>query len=314
MRRSRLRARGRARASTAPRLQVSHLKCASRAVHGRAAEAVAVLEAARAEGLDVGADQYPYTAAATTLTTILPPALLGLGMEACVAALGDRDVRDRVRSEIERGISGWENVGRDPGWDGIRISWSASHPDWAGRSLARARRGAFDARPGRRRVRRAGRRPARRLDRHRLHDAGGRRRRSWPSPGSPCAPTPPAGGRATRCSTRAGRTRGRTAPPPACSARTSASAGPSRSRPRSRSSRRCRPPASACAIAACSARVRSPTSSCSIPTTVADVATYEDPAPPPGRDRARRRQRPRSRSRDGAETGERPGRLLRHAA
>ena len=120
----------------APRLQVSHLKCASRPVQGRAAEAIAVLERARADGLDVGADQYPYTAAATTLTTILPPALLGLGIEAAVAALGDRDVRDRVRTEIERGISGWENVGRDPGWDGIRISWASSHPDWSGRSLA----------------------------------------------------------------------------------------------------------------------------------------------------------------------------------
>jgi N-acyl-D-aspartate/D-glutamate deacylase len=118
------------------RLQVSHLKCGSRSVHGRAAEAVDVLAAARAEGLDVAADQYPYTAASTTLATILPPALLGLGLEASVAALSDHDVRARVRAEIERGISGWENVARDPGWAGIRISFAPSHPDWSGRSLA----------------------------------------------------------------------------------------------------------------------------------------------------------------------------------
>ena len=119
-----------------PRLQVSHLKCGARAVWGRAAEAVAMLEAARAEGLDVAADQYPYTAAATTLATILPPSLLGLGVEECVAALGDHEVRDRVVAEMERGISGWENVTADPGWAGIRISFAPSHPDWAGRSLA----------------------------------------------------------------------------------------------------------------------------------------------------------------------------------
>ena len=118
------------------RLQVSHLKCASRTVHGRAGEAVGVLAAARSDGLDIGADQYPYTAAATTLTTVLPPALLGLGMEACVAALSDPDVRGRVKAEIERGISGWEDIGRDPGWAGIRISYAASHPDWSGRSVA----------------------------------------------------------------------------------------------------------------------------------------------------------------------------------
>ena len=118
------------------RLQVSHLKCGSRSVWGRADEAVGVLEAAREEGIDVAADQYPYTAAATTLTTILPPALLGLGVEECVAALGDQEVRFRVREEIARGSSGWEDVASDPGWSGIRISHAASHPDWAGRSLA----------------------------------------------------------------------------------------------------------------------------------------------------------------------------------
>ena len=78
---------------------------------------------ARADGVDVAADQYPYTAAATTLTTILPPALLGLGVDSCVAALADLEVRALVRAEIDRGISGWEDVASDPGW-----GW---HPDLA---------------------------------------------------------------------------------------------------------------------------------------------------------------------------------------
>jgi dihydroorotase/N-acyl-D-amino-acid deacylase len=123
-------------AGSGARLQVSHLKCGSRSVWGRAGEAIARLEAARAEGLDVSADQYAYTAAATTLAIILPPALLGLGVDECVQALADRDVRARARAEMDRGISGWENVARDPGWTGIVISSAASHPEWAGRSVA----------------------------------------------------------------------------------------------------------------------------------------------------------------------------------
>ncbi len=119
-----------------PRLQVSHLKCASRAVWGRAGDAIAVLETARSEGLDVAADQYPYTAASTTLAVILPPALLGLGIEGCVATLADHEVRDLAMAEMARGISSWPNVVRDPGWSGIRISAAAGHPDWEGRSLA----------------------------------------------------------------------------------------------------------------------------------------------------------------------------------
>jgi len=118
------------------RLQVSHLKAGARAVWGRGAEAVERLDHARAVGVDVAADQYPYTAAATSLAVVLPPALLALGVEECVAALSDPGVRARVRAEIERGISGWENVAADPGWAGIKVSWSASHVDWAGRSIA----------------------------------------------------------------------------------------------------------------------------------------------------------------------------------
>jgi N-acyl-D-amino-acid deacylase len=53
---------GTARASGA-RLQVSHLKAGAVAAWGLVDEAVADLEAVRAEGVDVGADQYPYTAA-----------------------------------------------------------------------------------------------------------------------------------------------------------------------------------------------------------------------------------------------------------
>lgn len=117
------------------RLQVSHLKCGSRTVWGRAGDAVALLEAARAEGLDVAADQYPYTAAGTTLATILPPALQALGVDASVEALADPHLRDVVRTEIALGVSGWENVATDPGWAGLRISNAASRPEWAGRSL-----------------------------------------------------------------------------------------------------------------------------------------------------------------------------------
>jgi N-acyl-D-amino-acid deacylase len=117
------------------RLQVSHLKCGSRTVWGRAGEAVAVLEAARADGLDVAADQYPYTAAGTTLATILPPALQALGVDAVVDALSDPHIRDLVRTEIELGISGWENVASDPGWGGLRISYAASRPEWSGSTL-----------------------------------------------------------------------------------------------------------------------------------------------------------------------------------
>jgi N-acyl-D-amino-acid deacylase len=117
------------------RLQVSHLKAGARAVWGRAGEAVAILEQARAEGLDVAGDQYPYTAAATTLQCVLPPALLALPIEETMAALGVWEVRLRIKDEIARGVSGWENVALDPGWDAIVLAASQAHPSWTGRSI-----------------------------------------------------------------------------------------------------------------------------------------------------------------------------------
>lgn len=122
-------------AGSGGRLQVSHLKCGAGSMWGRSADAIARLDDARRDGLDVAADQYPYTAAATTLATILPPALQALGVDACVDALRDRHVRAGVRAEIAKGGSGWENVAADPGWDGIAIAFAASRPDWTGRSL-----------------------------------------------------------------------------------------------------------------------------------------------------------------------------------
>jgi N-acyl-D-amino-acid deacylase len=117
------------------RLQVSHLKAGARVVWGTADALVDRLEAARRDGLDVAADQYPYTAAATTLSTILPPAILALSIEDAEAAIRDPGSRLAIRDLMRSGISGWENVALDPGWASIVISRSSSRPDWNGRSL-----------------------------------------------------------------------------------------------------------------------------------------------------------------------------------
>jgi N-acyl-D-amino-acid deacylase len=123
-------------AGSGARLQVSHLKAAAKSVWGRSAELLDRIGRARADGLDIGADQYPYTAAATSLQTVLPPELLALSVEESVAALGDHGMRERIRSEMQSGVSGWENIVGDPGWGSIRISFSEAHPDWAGKSIA----------------------------------------------------------------------------------------------------------------------------------------------------------------------------------
>jgi N-acyl-D-aspartate/D-glutamate deacylase len=54
-------------------VQISHLKCSTKEAWGKMNEACALIEAARARGLKVTADQYPYTASSTRLSAYTVP-------------------------------------------------------------------------------------------------------------------------------------------------------------------------------------------------------------------------------------------------
>ena len=54
-------------------VHISHLKIAGRRNWGSAEAVVRAIEAARAEGLRITADQYPYAAGSTLLVALLPP-------------------------------------------------------------------------------------------------------------------------------------------------------------------------------------------------------------------------------------------------
>jgi N-acyl-D-amino-acid deacylase len=69
-----------------------------------------LVEAARAEGLDITADMYTYTAGATGLDAAMPPWVQEGGHAAWVERLQDPAVRARVVEEIRRPAEGWDNL------------------------------------------------------------------------------------------------------------------------------------------------------------------------------------------------------------
>jgi N-acyl-D-aspartate/D-glutamate deacylase len=114
-------------------IHISHHKASGKDNWGRTAETLALIDRARAEGLDVTLDVYPYTAGSTLLHSILPPWAQADGIDAMVARLRDPAARARIRRDFADGIPGWQNQQRAAGWDGIVIAGCAGRPELEGK-------------------------------------------------------------------------------------------------------------------------------------------------------------------------------------
>lgn len=88
---------------------IHHLKTAYRQNWGRMPAVLQRLEQARAEGLDIAADQYPYIAGSNPLDASLPVWAREGGRAAMVARLRDPATRARIRAEILEPSTTWEN-------------------------------------------------------------------------------------------------------------------------------------------------------------------------------------------------------------
>lgn len=119
--------------------EIWHLKTAYKANWGRMRQVLAHIEGARARGLDVTANQYPYTRASNDLDACLPVWVREGGDAVMVERLKDPAVRARVAREMaDPGVTGWENQWYGAGGgDGVLVS-SVLNPDlrkWEGRTL-----------------------------------------------------------------------------------------------------------------------------------------------------------------------------------
>ncbi|MCL7957202.1 MAG: D-aminoacylase [marine benthic group bacterium] len=89
--------------------QVYHLKAAGRDNWPKLDSAIARIEAARAEGLEITADMYTYTAGATGLDASMPPWVQEGGYDAWAERLADPVIRARVAEEMRTPTDEWEN-------------------------------------------------------------------------------------------------------------------------------------------------------------------------------------------------------------
>lgn len=109
---------------------VSHMKALGTASRGLSLASLMRIEAARARGVDVWADQYPYEASGTSITGALVPrwAQVGGGEALRKRVLGAE--RGRLRDEIRA------NISRRGGAASLQISRFAPDPSIEGKTLA----------------------------------------------------------------------------------------------------------------------------------------------------------------------------------
>ena len=126
-------------AETGVPLHLSHFKVAGKAQHGKADRALELVEAARERGVDFTAEQYPYAAGCTMLSSVLPPWVDAEDADETLALLEDPKVRERIARDIEEDrIDGWENSVGTNGWEIIRVTNldSEAYADVEGQSVA----------------------------------------------------------------------------------------------------------------------------------------------------------------------------------
>ncbi|NKB86958.1 MAG: amidohydrolase family protein [Acidobacteria bacterium] len=101
--------------------EIYHLKAAGQENWSKMDEAIARVEAARAEGLAITADMYNYTAGSTGLDAAMPPWVQEGGYRAWAERLQDPSIRARLRDEMTSPTDDWENLMLAAGAEGTLL-------------------------------------------------------------------------------------------------------------------------------------------------------------------------------------------------
>ena len=118
--------------------QITHHKIIGSAVWGKSAETLKLIEDARARGVDVSLDQYPYTASHTGSAAMFPQWSLEGGRNALLERLQAPESRARIKAEVARRIREDRGAG-DP--KNVQFNRCDFDPSLNGKTLADATAG-----------------------------------------------------------------------------------------------------------------------------------------------------------------------------
>ncbi len=114
-------------------VQIVHFKCSGVNNWGKVDDALRMMAEARARGVAIDCDAYPYTAGSNPLKNLMPQWVQGGGVPAMIERLRLPETRRRIAEDIAR--DGLNNWGRIKSWDDVRISITPNLPQFAGRTI-----------------------------------------------------------------------------------------------------------------------------------------------------------------------------------
>jgi N-acyl-D-aspartate/D-glutamate deacylase len=129
------------------RVEILHLKIADQRLWGKMTELVQVIAKARAEGVNVQANVYPYTRGHNNLASIVPPWAHEGGTKALLDRLKDPRLRDRLKKEIREGVPGWYDHYTAVGGDWSRVLLTGN-TTYGGLTMDRVLAGRVKKQPG----------------------------------------------------------------------------------------------------------------------------------------------------------------------
>jgi dihydroorotase/N-acyl-D-amino-acid deacylase len=117
-------------------VEIYHLKVAGKRNWHKMPEAIARIDAARAEGLDVTSDMYPYPAGGTGLAASIPPWFAADGK--LLENLANPETRGQIRHELLEPTGGWEPLATLAEPEGVLIAMvnKPEHKQYEGKRLA----------------------------------------------------------------------------------------------------------------------------------------------------------------------------------
>jgi N-acyl-D-amino-acid deacylase len=117
-------------------VQLSHHKAEGRRNWGKVHTTLKMVEEARARGVDVQLDQYPYTAFQTSMAVQFLPAWANVGdNDAVLSRLADPQQRQAVIADIRANHAEWDGLGPESPWDLVEIASARAHRELQGRTI-----------------------------------------------------------------------------------------------------------------------------------------------------------------------------------